>query len=105
MLFLISNSNVVGGYKKIAPEAKINDGLLDVVLLKKCNIAELGRLLSLLPSGGHIHDSKVEYFQTKKIKIEAPESVLINLDGELGGTAPCTFELLKEHIAVFTNND
>lgn len=103
MLFLVTNSNIVGGYKKIAPHARVNDGLFDVLLLKKCHIADLARLMPLVLNGTHIHDPKVEYFQTRRIKIEAPETVLINLDGELGGTAPCEFEILKEHIQVITN--
>src|SRR5690554_5614581 len=44
MLFLVANSNSVGGFEKLAPLASLDDGLLDVLILRKCNLAEFLRI-------------------------------------------------------------
>ena len=45
MMFLIANSNSVGGFERLAPDARIDDGLLDVIAVKKCNLAEFIRFV------------------------------------------------------------
>lgn len=40
MMFLVGNTNSVGGFEKLVPEARMNDGLFDVLILRKCNLAE-----------------------------------------------------------------
>lgn len=62
MLFLIANTNSVGGFEKLAPDASIDDGLFDVIAVKKCNLAEFIRLVTLAIRGEHLQDKKVVYF-------------------------------------------
>ena len=47
MLFLIANTNSVGGFEKLAPGATIDDGLFDVIGVRKCNLADMIRLVTL----------------------------------------------------------
>ncbi|PQP90278.1 diacylglycerol kinase [Paenibacillus sp. AR247] len=96
MIFLITNTNSVGGFEKLAPGARIDDGLLDVIALKKCNLAEFVRLVSLALRGEHFNDKKVVYFRTKSMEVTSPGKVLLNLDGELGGTLPGQFSVLQQ---------
>lgn len=105
MMFLISNTNVVGGFDKLAPFADYTDGLFDVLMLKKCNLAELGRVMTRLLNGEHVHDPKVLQFRAKKIEIVPSKNITINLDGELGGIAPCYFEVMPKHLQVIVNED
>lgn len=35
MLFLVSNTNSVGGFEKLAPEASLQDGMFDFIIVKK----------------------------------------------------------------------
>lgn len=49
MLFLIANTNSVGGFEKLAPGATIDDGLFDVIGVRKCNLADMIRLVTLAP--------------------------------------------------------
>ncbi|MNH89884.1 Diacylglycerol kinase [compost metagenome] len=100
MLFLVSNSNSVGGFEKLAPDASLNDGLLDVIILKKCNLAEFIRVVSLALRGEHHHDPNVIYFQTKHIEVNSPDYVQVNLDGEFGGTLPVVVSNLKSHLQI-----
>lgn len=103
MLFLVSNSKTMGGYDKLAPNATVDDGKLDVLILKKCNLIELARVLGLLLVGEHIKDPKVIHFQTDKIEFNLEENVIINLDGEVGGISPCEFEVLPKHIEIIVS--
>ncbi len=103
MLFLILNSNSLGGFNKIAPNASIRDGYLDVFILKKCNLAEFVKIVSLALRGEHIHDPHVIYFKTKEIEISSPDYTQLNLDGEFGGALPCKFSVLPSHLNLFTD--
>ncbi len=83
----VLNSNQFGNSLTIAPKATLNDGLLDVVIVKKENKFSLffklinqlkaGKLANLSDDGRTFH-----YFQTKKITIYNPEKELIHVDGE-----------------------
>ncbi|WP_025702391.1 diacylglycerol kinase [Paenibacillus forsythiae] len=103
MLFLIANTNSVGGFEKLAPDARIDDGLFDVIALKKCNLAELIRLVSLALRGEHLQDKKVVYFRTNEMEVNSPGHVQLNLDGELGGTLPGHFRILPRHLRIFAH--
>lgn len=101
MLFLIANSNSVGGFEKLAPDARIDDGLLDVIAVKKCNLAEFIRLVSMALRGDHFNDPHVVYLKTRRMEVTSPDHVLLNLDGELGGELPGVFEILPQHLQIF----
>jgi diacylglycerol kinase (ATP) len=101
MLFLIANSNSVGGFDRIAPNASTKDGLFDVLALRKCNLADFIRIVTTVMRGEPVtQDSHFIHFQTKRIVVESDERVQLNVDGELGGTLPCTFNLLPAHLNV-----
>lgn len=102
MIFLIGNTNSVGGFEKLMPDARIDDGLLDVIALKKCNLAEFIRVVSMAQRGDHFNDPNVMYFRTRRLEVTSPNNVLLNLDGELGGKLPGVFEVLPHHLRVFT---
>ncbi|MED1950117.1 diacylglycerol kinase [Brevibacillus centrosporus] len=103
MIFLIANSHSVGGFDKLAPDADLSDGKLDVIVVKKMNIAEFIRLATSAVRGEHLKDPNILYFQADYIKATSPgtETVQLNLDGELGGQLPCVVEALPGHIELF----
>ncbi|MNW56872.1 Diacylglycerol kinase [compost metagenome] len=105
MLFLIANSNSVGGFEKLAPGARIDDGLLDVIAVKKCNLAEFIRLVTMALRGDHLGDSHVVHFKTRRMEVTSPGRVLLNLDGELGGELPGVFEILPQHLRIFAEGE
>lgn len=101
MVFLIANSNSVGGFEKLAPGASIDDGLFDVIALRKCNLAEFVRVVSLALRGEHLNDKKVIHFRTDYMEVVSPGPVQLNLDGEFGGVLPGTFRNLPQHLRIF----
>ena len=67
----------------ITPEAIANDGLLDVCMIKKLNLLQRFKILSMVPKGTHIADRKVDYYQTEKVLVNFGKKVPFHVDGEL----------------------
>jgi diacylglycerol kinase (ATP) len=103
MLFLAANSNSVGGFEKLAPDASLDDGKIDLFVLKKCNLGEFIRLVTAAMRGEHLNDPNVIYLATKRVKVTSPDYVQLNLDGEFGGTLPCEISVLPSHLDIFTD--
>jgi diacylglycerol kinase (ATP) len=101
MVFLIANSNSVGGFEKLAPGARIDDGLLDVVLLRKINVAELFLVVAAVSRGEHLSDPRFVHFQTTQLQVTSDRYTQLNVDGEYGGTLPCTCRILPGHLNMF----
>lgn len=98
MLFLVSNTNSVGGFERLAPDARLDDGLFDVIILKATNLAEFIRLTSLAARGEHVNDPRIIYAQASRIKIESEEKMQLNIDGEYGGIMPGEIVNLRRHL-------
>lgn len=96
LLFIISNSSSIGGFKKLAPKADVLDGYLDVFAIKKADVQELANIFFNIFNGGHINHPKVIYFKSKNIRVTSDEDVSIDIDGEFGGKLPATFEVLSK---------
>ncbi|KUP09255.1 lipid kinase [Bacillus coahuilensis p1.1.43] len=105
MLFLVGLTNSVGGFEKLAPEASINDGYFSLLILKKCNLAELVRIASAALRGEHLNDPLVISTKAKRIKATSGGKVQLNLDGEFGGLLPAEFECMYRHLDVYAPLD
>lgn len=100
LLFLISNSSSIGGFKKIAPKADVLDGLLDIVIVKKSDVANLANIFFNIFSGEHINHPNVIYFKSNNIKLNTTDDVSIDIDGEYGGQLPATFGILPKSFKI-----
>jgi diacylglycerol kinase (ATP) len=98
MLFLVSNTNSVGGFEKLAPDAKFDDGYFDLIILRKTNLAEFIRIATLALRGAHLEDKNIIYAHAKHVKVTPKEDMQLNIDGEFGGMLPGEFTNLKQHI-------
>jgi len=101
MLFLVANTNSVGGFEKLAPDAELNDGYFDLIILRKVNLAEFIRLATLALRGAHLEDENVIYTRAKRIIVTPQNKMQLNIDGEYGGLLPGEFINLKQHINFF----
>ena len=101
MLFLVANTNSVGGFEKLAPDASLNDGMFTLLILKKANLADFVRIVTLAIRGEHVHDKNVIYVKANRIKVTTKEKMMLNLDGEFGGVAPAEFVNQYRHFEVF----
>jgi len=101
MLFLIANTNSVGGFEKLAPGATLDDGLFEVLILRKTNLAEFIRIATLALRGAHVGDKQIIYKKSKYVKIMTDDKMQLNIDGEYGGLLPGEFTNLNKHIEFF----
>ena len=101
MLFLVANTNSVGGFEKLAPNAKFDDGYFDLFILRKTNLAEFIRIASLALRGAHLDDKNIIHAQAKHIIVTPEDNMQLNIDGEFGGMLPGEFLNLKQHIEFF----
>lgn len=97
----ISNTRYTGGDFLMAPTAEIDDGLLDITLVKKISRLRLLKGLVKIKTGEHIHFDEIDTFKAKHIKIESDKPLVLTPDGELLGITPVEIECLKHAIEVF----
>lgn len=96
-LFAVLNSSSTGGFMNFAPYAEINDGLLDVIIIKKSDIMDMAAVFLKLIAGQHIRDSNVLYFKTDHLKVWTDSSELIvDIDGEKGVDFPLEFSVVSD---------
>lgn len=98
MLFLVANTNSVGGFEKLAPNSLLNDGRFDLIIIQKAGLAELINLAFKALRGEHIHDPHVLYAKASTIEVRTKEKMQLNLDGEFGGFLPGRFTNLRGHL-------
>lgn len=103
-LFLVVNSGTVGSLRNIATKARVDDGKLDMIIVKQCKIPELMSLAVDIVAGKSIRKRKnVIYLQAKEIKIECDEAIESDLDGELGPKLPLEITVLQGKLNLFVN--
>ena len=100
MLCLITNSRHVAGFHDVAPNALVNDGLFDIIIVKRTNLGELIRLVSAALRGEHLADERVIYFQASELHLSSKEPIDLNIDGEYGGRLPHSVQVRASHLSV-----
>jgi diacylglycerol kinase (ATP) len=99
----IANARYFGGGMKIAPEAKLNDGRFDIII-----IGDLGALKILanaprLYLGKHLGMPQVHHTRAARLSarpVRKDAALSIEVDGELPGRLPATFEILPDALRV-----
>lgn len=86
MLFLVTLTNSVGGFEKLAPDSSLNDGMFDLMILKKANLAEFIRVATMALRGEHINDQHIIYTKANRVKVNVSEKMQLNLTAS---TAAC----------------
>ncbi|MCX6967395.1 MAG: diacylglycerol kinase family lipid kinase [Verrucomicrobia bacterium] len=89
---LIGNGRYYGGPFPVFPNARIDDGLLDVIVLKNVGHLDLIRYMQGVLFGTHVNMNDVEYFQAGSLTVTSDQEVPVEVDGEVIGTTPVTFE-------------
>lgn len=99
----VSNGRIFGKGMKIAPQAKLDDGLFDVVLVKGMKIMEFFRNVWKIYTGSHLSHPKISLIRGHKIEAypeEGEKDILVELDGEQLGKLPAVFEVIPRNFLV-----
>ena len=97
----ISNTRFTGTHFLIAPDAVIDDGLLDVTLLRKLPRHRLLRLFPTIYGGRHVEYKEVSVHKAAKITIRSPVGSLLGPDGEFRGRTPVQISCLHKDLEIF----
>ncbi|MGH9324263.1 MAG: diacylglycerol/lipid kinase family protein [Vicinamibacteria bacterium] len=98
----IHNGRYFGGGMKMAPEASLTDGLLDVVVVKKLSLAKLVRESPRLYFGAHLGLPEVEHRKVKTLEARPvrDDSIRVEIDGEADLLLPARFEVLPAALSL-----
>ena len=94
MLIAIGNGRSYGGGMLVCPQARLDDGLFDVMILKPVSKLEFLKVFPKVFSGSHITHPAVEIFRTQKIELNA--DAIAYADGERIGPAPVSAQCIAD---------
>jgi YegS/Rv2252/BmrU family lipid kinase len=97
---MIGNGRYYGGPFVLFKNARIDDGLLDVLIFKNLGYLDIVRYFQAIMLGNHTALSDVEYFQTNQVRVTSAESVPVEVDGDVIGTLPVTFKVVAKGLRV-----
>lgn len=103
MLVAVSNTGVFGGGMRIAPDADMTDGVLDLTIVHPVSRGVLLRLLPLLYTGGFVKHPAVELLRVQSITIDG-EGLFVMGDGEELGRVPVTISADPGALRVFAES-
>jgi len=95
-LFMITNTSQVGGFKGITPDASVQDGLLDLLIIKKCSTTDMIAVIKDYAKGDHQNSPFTTYLQSSHIQIECDQKLIYDVDGEEGTTFPIDVSVKKQ---------
>jgi YegS/Rv2252/BmrU family lipid kinase len=91
---IVANGRFHGGGMKLAPDARQDDGLFDVVLIGDVTKPDFVTTAPKLYSGRYLSHPKVELLRSSTVAIEAADPLPLEVDGEPIGTTPARFEVV-----------
>jgi diacylglycerol kinase (ATP) len=99
LMMAICNGKMFGDGLIIAPDAKIDDGFLNLSLFSKVSMIDYLRNLSRLRSGIKLDHVEVSYFKCQKVELKVKEGELFTeTDGELFESGDVTYEIVLQAI-------
>jgi diacylglycerol kinase family enzyme len=97
-----ANTPLYGGGMKVAPRAKMDDGLLDMCIVAAVSPFRLLRLFPTVYAGRHLGIREVEYFQAERARVESEEPQDVYADGESVCRTPVEVSIERAALKVVT---
>ncbi len=93
-LLAAANGQYFGGGMRVAPDARLDDGLLDVTLWTGLRLRDFILRGRLLYDGRHVQLPQTQRFRARQLSLESDAEVLLDVDGEQPGKLPARFSVL-----------
>jgi YegS/Rv2252/BmrU family lipid kinase len=97
---VVANGQYFANGMQIAPHAKLDDGLLDVVTIGDVGKSELLKIWPTLYKGSHIRHPKIREQKATAVTIESDEQLLIEADGDIIGESPASFRVIPSALTI-----
>lgn len=104
LLLLILNGSSAGGFNRLAPDAAVDDGRMNVIAIKSANISNMLSVFLKIIRGEHIGDPNIYYFSTNKLTVECTGACGTDVDGERGPDFPLDIEVLHQYLKILVPN-
>lgn len=104
-ILTICNGRYYGGGFKIAPNAELSDGLLDIYEVERLGKVKTLKLLTKLLQGTHELDNSVTMYRTNKISVDSNYRLICNVDGEILEGTNFNFVIEKDAIHLHTEDE
>jgi diacylglycerol kinase (ATP) len=104
LFFLAANSPYVGGFRNLVPKARVDDGLLELLVVESGELQDMANVLlnflrrQLDPDQDTVKG--ISYYRVREFRMHSPEVVDVDVDGELGGHLPLTFSVVPRALRV-----
>jgi diacylglycerol kinase (ATP) len=98
-LVAVGNGPQYGGGMRICPDARMDDGLLDVVVVSPVSRTELVRIKPWVRTGRHVRHPKVRVLRARQVRLESPD-VVAYADGERVAPLPVTLTCVPSALRV-----
>lgn len=103
-ILTVCNAKYYGGGFKISPQAKLNDGMFDIIDVKSLNKLEIVNLVMKLIKVKHLESKEVNFYQTDKLSVNSLVALNCNIDGEIIKDTRFDFSIEKEVLNVDVEN-
>lgn len=100
ILIVICNSQLYGGVARIAPDAHLDDGLLDVHIFAGTGFGAALRAALGVLSGLHVRDPLHSFYRARAIRVETNKPLAVAVDGEPYGLTPVTCRVVPRALSV-----
>lgn len=102
VMMVIGNGSYLGGMQSFFPQANIQDGLLDVLIIKQASMQNFWTWFQSQVKDDYPdkNNDEIVYFRTKSLKIEAQPIQKIDCDGELIAETPTSISILPQHMTI-----
>jgi diacylglycerol kinase (ATP) len=104
-LVAIGNGQSYGGGMRIAPHARMDDGLLDVVVVGELSRIDFLATFPKIYSGRHLGHPLISVLRAARVELDADRPLAVHLEGDLAGTVPVAFEVQPAAIRVLAAPD
>ncbi|MCZ7573715.1 MAG: diacylglycerol kinase family lipid kinase [Ardenticatenaceae bacterium] len=101
-LVAVTNGACYGGGFWICPDARVDDGLLDICIADELSVPGILGFVPRVMRGAHVGRPAVHMYRARQIHLSSPEPLPVHVDGEIltGGAQELTFELLPHRLTV-----
>ncbi len=102
LIAAFANTPLYGGGMRVAPHAKLDDGLLDICVVGAVNALKLFSVFPTVYAGRHLGIREVEYFQAARVRVETEEALDVYADGEYVCQTPIEVSIEPTALKVVT---
>lgn len=100
MMFAVGNGRQTGAGSQVTPNAELDDGELDVLIIPAMSRMDFMALAPRVRSGAHVEDPQVEYFRTERLVVECGEDLAVNADGEAVSADRYEYEVTGDQLTL-----